>query len=44
MGDTSYDIVADTTAGRVGGVNSAGVHVFRGVPYGAPTGGEGRSA
>jgi para-nitrobenzyl esterase len=37
-----YDIEAQTGAGRVGGTTSGGVHVFKGIPYGAPTAGEHR--
>jgi para-nitrobenzyl esterase len=33
---------ASTTAGRVAGYVRDGIFIFKGVPYGAPTGGEGR--
>lgn len=33
---------AETTAGRIAGLNLGPVRVFRGVPYGAPTGGANR--
>ena len=34
--------VVDTTAGKIRGSSSNGIHSFRGVPYGAPTWGPGR--
>ena len=34
--------VIDVASGRIRGVVEEGVHVFRGVPYGAPTGGANR--
>ena len=34
--------VAETEHGRVRGASVRGVHIFRGIPYGAPTEGAGR--
>ena len=40
--ETGAAIIAETEYGRVRGISLRGVQMFRGIPYGGPTGGAGR--
>jgi para-nitrobenzyl esterase len=36
------DIIAETTAGKIRGITNNSIYIFKGVPYGGPTGGRNR--
>jgi para-nitrobenzyl esterase len=39
---STKDVVVDTTAGKIRGTTVKGIHVFKGIPYGGTTSGNGR--